>query len=206
MKLLLSLSLLGSKCASTEKGSWMFLKWNFPFSPTISIIYFGKVQSAYYAVWADSEENSQSSFQDLLIVESIRVRHQEMKLKFLKILIHCTLSLQSIRIAKLFRLHTSFFCHVLCLKLHTVIQMMPYEYQKKDHLRWLIAGTLFIYFLTVLAPFAALLTGLKVAFLYIPGQWNTTSQTLIPHSAFWQEITPKCRWLYLSLMNHIFFV
>lgn len=63
----------------------MFLKWNFPFSPALSIIYFGKAQVAYYAEQADSED-SQSSFQDLLIVESIQVSYQEMKLKFFRIL------------------------------------------------------------------------------------------------------------------------
>lgn len=41
------------------------------------------MQRAYYAEQADSED-SQSSFQDLLIVESIQVSYQEMKLKFFK--------------------------------------------------------------------------------------------------------------------------
>lgn len=41
------------------------------------------MQRAYYAEQADSED-SQSSFQDLLIVESIQVSYQEKKLKFFK--------------------------------------------------------------------------------------------------------------------------
>lgn len=69
--------------AAAETRLWMFLKWNFPFSLTLSIIYFGKAQVAYYAEQADPED-SQSSFQDLLIVESIQISYQETKLKFFK--------------------------------------------------------------------------------------------------------------------------
>lgn len=77
----------------------MFLKLNIPLFPTLSIIYFGKVQRACYVAWANSEENSQSSLQDVLIGENIRVSHQEMNLKYFKIFIHYTLSHQSIGIA-----------------------------------------------------------------------------------------------------------
>lgn len=85
IKLLLPFFLLKGNWASAETRLWMFLKWNFPFSPTLSIIYFGKAQVVYFAEQADSED-SQSSFQDLLIVESIQVSYQEMKLKFFKLL------------------------------------------------------------------------------------------------------------------------
>lgn len=69
--------------ASAETRLWMFLKWNFPFPPNLSIIYFGKAQVSYYAEQADLED-SQCSFQDLLIVEIMQVSFQEMKLKIFK--------------------------------------------------------------------------------------------------------------------------
>lgn len=53
------------------------------FSLFPNFINFGKAQAAYYAEQADSED-SQSSFQDLLIVESIQVNYQQMKMKFFK--------------------------------------------------------------------------------------------------------------------------
>lgn len=70
IKLLLPFFLLKDNWASAETRLWMFLKWNFPFSPTLSIIHFGKAQVACYAEQADPE-GSQSSFQDLLIIESL---------------------------------------------------------------------------------------------------------------------------------------